>query len=226
MLGSSIVVTGPSDLRLALHGPTAACHELHAPPGSFAAALEALVRARGEGRRAFVASWITRSTCRSLVELVDLLVGHGVAGWALVWPQVHDAAGAGVARTVPRLGIAVPHALRAVDRALRRGTLPVVIAGVPSCALGPFAAQGLAVGEAELARVTRPSAHACDVRGRYPAPCEECSARVGCAGIDAWYLERFGAQELHPVAAVPRATMAEDVARGLVAAVAELEAIA
>jgi len=209
VLGWPAVVSGPPDLRLALHGPIAACHEQHAPPGSFAAAVGALARARSEGRRVVVTSWITRSTCRSLVELVDLLVGHGVAGWAVVWPRVHDPAGAAVARTVPRLGIAVPHALRAVDRAVRRG-LPVAVVGVPSCALGPFAAQGLRAGEA----------------GAYPAPCEGCAARSGCAGIDPWYVERFGARELHPVAAVPRGRWPQGMEASLVAAVAELEAIA
>jgi hypothetical protein len=209
VLGCPAVVPGPSDLRLALHGPTAACHEQHAAPGSFAAAVGALAGARARGQRAFVASWITRSSCRSLVELVDLLVGYGVAGWILAWPRVHDPAAAAVARTVPRLGIAVPHALRAVERAARRGPPAVAVVGVPSCVLGPFAAHRLRVGEA----------------GAYPAACEGCPSRAECPGVDPWYLERFGARELHPVAAVPRARIDEAVARQLAAAVAELEVI-
>jgi hypothetical protein len=203
-------VPGPSKhVRVALHGPTAACHEQHAASGSFAAAVETLRRARVEGARAVVASWITRSSCRSLVGLADLLVGHGAAGWVLVWPRVHEGEGEAVSRTVPRLGIAVPHALRAVDRAARRG-LTVAVVGVPSCALGPFAAQGLVAGEA----------------GAFAAPCEGCSARAGCPGIDPWYLERFGVQELHPVAAVPRARLAEALRGELEGAAVELEAIA
>lgn len=192
---------------MALHGPTAACHEQHAAPGSFAAAVGALARARVQGRRTVVASWITRSTCRSLVELVDLLAGHGVAGWSVVWPRVHAPAGEAVSRTVPRVGIAVPHALRAVERASRRG-LAVAVVGVPCCALGPFAAQELAVG----------------VRGAFPRPCEGCPARAGCPGVDPWYLERFGAQELHAVAAVPRARRPAGMAEALATAAAELEA--
>jgi hypothetical protein len=202
-------VSRPSDLCLAIHGPTAACHELHAAPGSFAAAVGALSEARAQGRRVWVASWLTRSSCRSLVALVDLLVGYGVAGWAIAWPRVHDVAAAGVARTVPRLGIAVPHALRAVERAARRG-LPTVVVGAPSCVLGPFAAQGLRVGEA----------------GAFVAACDGCPSRTGCAGIEPWYLDRFGAQELRPVPAVMRGSWPEGVAEGLVAAVVELEAIA
>jgi hypothetical protein len=209
VLGWPPVVSDPADLCLSLHGPTAACHEQHAAPGSFAAAVGALGRARAERRRTVVATWITRSTCRQLVALVDLLAGLGVAGWCLSWPRVRMPEGAAVARTVPRLGIAVPHALRAVERAVGRG-LSVAVVGVPSCALGPFAALGLAVGPA----------------GVFPRPCEGCAARAGCAGIDAWYLARFGAHELHPVAAVPRARRAEGMAQALASAVAELGAIA
>lgn len=202
------MVPGAPDLCLPLHGPTAACHEQHAAPGSFAAAVGALARARAEGRRVIVASWITRSTCRSLVELADVLAGHGVAGWCVAWPRVRGAVAAGaVARTVPRLGIAVPHALRAVERATRRG-LEVAVVGVPRCALGPFAALGLPEGEAEA-----------------PAePCGGCPARVGCAGLDPWYLARFGARELHAVAAVPRASHAAGLRAALRAAAAVLAA--
>lgn len=203
-----MVVPGAPDLTVALHGPTAACHEQHAAPGSFAAAMGALARARAEGRRVIVASWITRSTCRSLVALVDVLAGHGVAGWCVAWPRVRGAAAARAAvRTVPRLGIAVPHALRAVERAMRRG-LRVAVVGVPRCALGPFAALGLPQGEAEA-----------------PAePCRGCPARVGCAGLDPWYLARFGAQELHAVAAVPQAPRAAGLQEALGAAAAVLVA--
>lgn len=203
---------GPSDLRLplrslALHGPTAACHEQHAAPGSFATAMGVLVAARGRGERVIVATWITRSTCRSLVELADLLVGHGAAGWVVAWPWVRGGAGEAVPRTIPRLGIAVPHALRAVERALARG-LPVGVAGVPSCALGPFAAQRVQGSEA----------------GAYPSVCEGCPSREGCPGLDPWYLARFGARELHPVPAVRRTSDAR--LDELAAAVRELEAIA
>lgn len=197
-----------SSLRLALHGPTAACHEQHAAPGSFAAVVGALTGARARAQRVIVATWLTRSTCRSLVELVDLLVGHGAAGWVIAWPRVHDVAGVAVPRTIPRLGIAVPHALKAVERATARG-LAVAVVGVPSCALGPFAAHDLRVGEA----------------GIYPAPCEGCPSRAGCSGIDPWYLDRFGARELHAVAAVPRARVSEAMHEELAAAAGELEAI-
>lgn len=199
-----------STIRVAIHGPTAACHELHGePPGSFAAAMDALSRARVEGRPVLVASWLTRSSCRSLVGLVERLVGYGVAGWAIAWPRACDVDAAAVPRTVPRLGIAVPHALRAVQRATQRG-LPTVLVGIPSCVLGPFAGQAWPRAEA----------------GAHAAPCEGCPARAGCAGVDPWYAERFGGGELRAVAAVPRATVRDGLGPALVAAVAELRRIA
>ncbi len=181
------------DLQVALHGPTAACHELHTgEPGSFAAALRRLEQARRTGRRAWVWSWLTRSSSRSLVHLPDRLVGLGVQGWAVVWPRGAQLAPHGASRIVPRLGIAVPHALRAVDRARRR-SLAVRLVGVPLCVLGPFGAHG---------RSASPAAGG-------PAVCQGCPSREACPGVDPWYQERHGVQELRPrpgAAAVEEAT--------------------
>lgn len=203
------VVPRRSDLCLAIHGANAACHGLHGAPGSFAATMSALSRARAEGQRVWVASWITRSNCRSLVALADVLVGHRVAGWAICWPRVGDATAPSLARLVPRLGIAVPHALRAVERARGRG-LEVALVDVPSCALGPFAAHALRVGAG----------------GVYPPVCEGCPSRAGCAGIEPWTLARLGGLELRQVPVVHGVDRSEEVAQGLAAAVIELGEIA
>ncbi|MCX4239802.1 hypothetical protein [Paraliomyxa miuraensis] len=212
----------PSDVRLALHGPSAACHELHGGAGeAFVGVLERLREARTAGRRALVATWLTRSNCRSLVALCDLLVGYGVGGWVVVWPRVDAGEVVPVVRRpdsgsvpemdsgmVPRLGIAVPHALRAVQRAMQR-RLPTLVVGVPACTLGPFAAQGRVGVKA----------------GAYPDACEGCPSRAGCGGVDRWYLERFGVQELRAVPAVPRASLPEALEEGLRLAADELGAV-
>ena len=104
-------------------------------------------------------------------------------------------------RTVPRLGIAAPHALRAVQRAQQRG-LAVAVVGIPSCVLGPFAAL----------RIPGPRA------GTPAPPCAECPARDDCAALDPWYLDRFGPGELHPVPPVPRNPRAPWIVSGLEAA--------
>ncbi|MCH9680540.1 MAG: hypothetical protein K0V04_03830 [Deltaproteobacteria bacterium] len=174
------------DLFLPLHGPTAACHDLHTGrPGSFSAAMRTLAEAREAGRTVLVWSWLTRSTCRSLVSLVDRLCSESVTGWAIVWPP-GPSEGTVHSRTVSRLGIAVPHALRAIDRAHRR-SLPARIHGVPLCALGPFAAWRTSGTASEMAEV-----------------CEGCPSRPECPGVDPWYLARHGTGELRPTPLVPR----------------------
>lgn len=198
----------PSSLCLAIHGPTAPAHELHTgQPGDFERVMRALADARARGRRVLVASLLTRSSCRSLLALVDRLVAYDVAGWAIVWPGAEPPIRPEVSRIVPRLGIAVPHALRAVQRAQRRG-LAVVLVGVPLCTLGPFAAQRLP-----------PEATA--GRGVHPEVCTACSARAQCPGVDRGYLDRFGPEELRPVPEVPAAPLgaplAEELARAVLA---------
>jgi len=169
--------------------------------------MRALVEARAQGRSVLVATRLTRSSCRSLVSLVDRLVAHGVAGWAVVWPRV-TVVDEAVSRTVPRLGIAVPHALRAVQRAVRRG-LPTVLVGVPQCTLGPFGVRRLAQprGGGAFARV-----------------CDGCAARPECPGVEPWYLDRFGDEELRPVASSTRAPLDETLAEGLARAAQASEA--
>lgn len=114
--------------------------------------------------------------------MVDWLVKSSVHAWVLVWPEVTPARREAAPRTVARLGIAVPHALRAAQRAERRG-LVVATVGVPPCTMGPFAR--LCVPD------PRPRRHA--------APCGSCPSRRQCAGVDPWYLERFGSEELRAV---------------------------
>lgn len=238
MIGCTATVSRLAALHVPLHGPTAACHELHAAPGSFAAAMEALRGARTQGRPVIVSSWITRSTCRSLVALADRLAGLGVAGWALCWPRVRmqgmprgpgeePAVAPVVHRTVPRLGIAVPHALRAVARATERG-LAVAVVGVPCCVLGPYAAHAAVHAAVHAQARAEADAHPDNgrARGVYPAVCEGCPSRAGCDGVEPWYLARFGARELRPVPAVPRMSWAEGRLPSLVAAADELGAIA
>lgn len=196
----------PSSLCLAIHGPTPESHELHTGrPGDFERVMRALAGARAQRRPVVVVSWLTRSSCRSLVALVDRLVAYQVAGWAIVWPRVESPAPPEASRTVPRLGIAVPHALRAVQRA-QRAAMAVAMVGVPLCTLGPFVTQRLPVEGAAG-------------RGAYPPVCAECPVRAQCPGVDPWYLDRFGSEELHAISGLAESSLAgaqaEDLARAV-----------
>lgn len=152
--------------------------------------MRAMASARSRGQPVHVTSRLTRSSCRSLVTLGDRLAAHGVEGWAITWPRVEPGDEEQAPRVVTRLGIAVPHALRAVQRAQSRG-LAAMLVGVPLCVLGPFAAWRLT-----------PEAEAWS-EGRYPAACEACPARSACPGVEPWYLERFGGEEVRPVERLP-----------------------
>jgi hypothetical protein len=170
---------GLGDLQLSIHAPTAAGHDYHTGrPGSFAAAIDLLERARRRGLTCVVASVITRSNFRELPKLPALLKRQGVAAWLLEWVRPFGEAGRSFARVVPRFGMALPWALAALEQA-RRIDLSAWIRGAPICTLGPFAGQAIA-GEP----------------GLHPAPCNECPARSRCPGVDARYLEHFGAAEL------------------------------
>ena len=168
---------------VALAGPDAAAHDFHAGrAGAFAEAIAALAAARAADVAVTVATPLTRSSYRVLAALPVLLRGHHVARWQLRVLADADVAPAAVARTIPRLAMALPHALHAAERARRLG-LPTTIVDAPRCLLGPFAAH----------------AEATAVRG-FAAPCASCAARARCPGVDPAYLDRFGADELAAIA--------------------------
>lgn len=166
---------GVRELGLALHGARSEVHDWHASAGSFESALRALGVARTHGIRTAVLSRITRSNARVLVELPSLLKASGVALWVLAWPR---AEGDAFTAVVPRLGLGVPPALAALERARRVG-LEARVAGVPACVLGPFASSALPAS---------PRA--------FGARCAGCASRPACSGVDAAYLARFGEAEL------------------------------
>lgn len=168
-----------------LHAASAAGHDFHAGVGSFAA-----VVARIEARAVAVSTLLTRSNARVLHELPGWLRARGVAGWRIVVPRIVgvttrapggvQVAGVGALDgLVPRLSVALPHALQALQQARRIG-LSAGIEGAALCLLGPFA--GVSLGG----------------DGAYAAACAGCAARERCPGVDAGYLRRFGGDELSP----------------------------
>lgn len=164
-----------------LAGATAAAHDHHAGRlGAFAEAHAAMTAARAAGTAITVDTPLTRSSYRGLGELPVALIALGVARWRLRVVAAETIVADARPRTIPRLAMALPHALHAAVRARGLG-LPTVIVDAPTCLLGPYAAH---------AERTAPRA--------YAAPCTRCTLRGGCAGVDAAYLEQFGAGELAP----------------------------
>lgn len=176
----ALVEAGLTDAHLSLHGASAAVHDYHTgAAGSFERVQSAARELGRHGVPWVVTTVITRSNFRGLAELVGLLVSLRASGWMMEWPRIAGRAADAFDRVHPRYGLAVPFALHAAKLASTAG-LPVALAGIPSCTMGPFA---------RLRVHTQP-------RG-FGAVCEECNARDDCAGVDPYYVLRFGEVELH-----------------------------
>lgn len=177
---------GLTDLHAAVYGAEGAVHDYHAGEGSLDAVGRCLARARSLGVTAVVTTPLTRSNARSLGALPPWLAARGVAAWAVAVPRTPGARGVAFDRVYPRLAMALPYALHAVEGA-RKAALPAWVRGAPWCLLGPYASRALP----EEPRAYGPMCAACPARGR-------------CPGVDAAYLERFRGDELSPARLAPR----------------------
>jgi hypothetical protein len=173
--GASTVV------HLSIHGATARAHDYHTGvEGSFAGLAETT-----RARTVVASTLLTRSSYRDLGGIATWLAAHRAKAWAIAVLRTEGPVAADFDRLTPRLSLAIPFALRAIDAARKLGIV-AVLHDAPLCLLGPHAVRG---------RRTAPRA--------FPPPCDGCAARSACAGADARYLERFGDGELRPIALVP-----------------------
>jgi len=161
-----LVAAGLTDLHLSIHGEAAAIHDYHVGiSGAWEDVHRALFAARSHRLPVAVTTVLTRSNFRSVGELPELLLKEGVSAWTLALPRAVGAARRSYEQVIPRLGMAVPYALRALDHARRR-RLSAWIAGAPECLLGPFRRWALA---ADGSQVFAPA-------------CDGCPAKSRCAG--------------------------------------------
>jgi hypothetical protein len=193
-LATALASAGVTDLHLTLLGADAAVHDYHtATPGSFAATLTAMALARARGVELVVSTVLTRSNFRVLASLPQLLASKGVVAWQVAVVNVAGSAVGALDRVVPRLALALPYALHALEGARRLG-LEVFVRDAPLCLLGPFAAVSLGGGSSD--------------ERRFGVACQACPARARCGGVDPLYLARFGDDELAALGAPaqPRAS--------------------
>jgi hypothetical protein len=176
---AELAARGVTDLHLSLHGAEPRVHDWHTGvPGSFEAAMRTLAAARAASLEVVAVTLLTRSSFRVLSPVPRMLASRGVAAWCLDVPRWRGRAAAAPDRVVPRLALALPFALHALDVAARL-SLPAFVRGAPSCLLGPFAAASLE-----------------DTPRSFGEACAACPARGSCAGVEPEYLARFGAGEL------------------------------
>lgn len=176
---------GLADVHVTLLGADAAVHDYHSNvPGSFAALMTGMGIARARGLTLLASTVVTRSNFRVLAPLPQLLASRGVVAWQLGMANVAGNAVTAMDRVVPRLALALPYVLHALEAARRLG-LEGFVRDAPLCLLGPYAARAL--GEAGAAT-------------HFPAACASCAARAVCPGVDPTYLARFGSDEVRPLA--------------------------
>jgi MoaA/NifB/PqqE/SkfB family radical SAM enzyme len=181
----TVARAGLTDVHLSIHGAEARVHDWHVGrAGAFDAAMRTLSAARSASLEVVVATVLTRSTFRGLAPMPRMLASRGAAAWCIEVPRWRGDAATASDRVVPRLALALPFALHAIDAAEALG-LPAFVRGAPSCLLGPWASRALEG----------------DTRA-YGAACSECASRVACAGVDAEYLARFGDGEITACALV------------------------
>jgi Radical SAM superfamily len=172
---------GLTDLHLSIHGPDAASHDYHSGVvGSFDRSLATLAAARAARLDVVVTSVLTRSSFRIIADVAQLLASRGASGWLIEGTRTAGRAADARDRVVPRLALAMPFALHALDVAARAG-MPAWIRGAPVCLLGPFARRALP-----------------DAPRAFGGACASCDARPSCPGVDPEYLARFGGDELAP----------------------------
>jgi hypothetical protein len=183
----ALAQAGLSDVHLSIHAAEARAHDWHAGrAGAFEAAMRTFSAARAARLQVVVTTVVTRSSFRGLAPMPRLLASRGASGWCLQVPRWRGRAATGADRVVPRLALALPFALHALNAAGALG-LPAFVSGAPSCLLGPWASRALEV----------------EPRGSGEA-CDGCPARASCAGVDPEYLARFGEGELGRCEAVAR----------------------
>lgn len=181
---AALVAAGVAELRARVYAVDAAAHDYHAGvEGSARATIGMLRAARAAGLRVLVTTPVTRANVRTLAGVPGLLADVAVAGWRVLVPGASGGEVAGTRPGVgppPRLAIVAPYALQAIAAAERAGIV-AGIEGVPLCLLGPLRDRSVPL----PARA-------------YGAACDVCPGRADCPGVDAAYLERFGAAELSP----------------------------
>jgi pyruvate-formate lyase-activating enzyme len=178
-LTRALVEAGLTDAHFSLHGGTPAVHDHHTGvAGSFLESVAGAGSARGAGVTVVVTTVLTRSNFRSLGEMPAWLVSRGFAAWRLLLPVSAGRATEAFDRVLPRLAMALPSALHALESARKTG-LSAWIQGAPLCLLGPYASRALG-----------------DEPRAYGEACRGCAVKDVCPGVDAHYLRRFHGDEL------------------------------
>lgn len=189
---------GLTDVALALHGPTAAVHDwLTGVPGSFKRVVTAARRGATAGLGLRVNTVVTRTGAPVLAETIDLAAALGARSIRVHVGREEGAAAADARMLLPRWEL-VAEAVRAAAERARVGGVELEVLGLPPCVapdLLAFLGDRRDIVAPDRAAATAASPPAART---WAAPCERCTLRPICPGVDAAYVRRWGTEELRP----------------------------
>lgn len=224
-----LVEAGLDDLHVSIHGHEATVHDaVTRRPGSFDQALAGLDAALAlrPARDLVVTAHSTISALNlaALPRMVPFFLDRGVDHYGLNGLFIEGLA----VENFDALAVPYPQVADSLARALAGPPRPVSVSDVPPCMLLgriPPWAVGLredfhmAADEVEGAPVPAEAASVVR-RFAYGPPCEACALRTRCDGVAPAYIERYGWDDFHAVAATnltgEDAFETEDTLRALV----------
>jgi molybdenum cofactor biosynthesis enzyme MoaA len=199
------VAAGATEFSPALHGHRPELHDyLTRAPGSFRQTVTGIRNLRGLGQFVLTNSVVNRSNFRNLADLARLLVALDVNQYQLAFVHPVGTAGASFHAVVPRLALAGPCIMEALDVGMRRG-LRAYTEAVPYCIL-PGYERCIAESVIPPTRVVDAEAVIEDYgryrleEGKLKGPdCGRCRHDKVCEGPWREYPEHYGFSELVPV---------------------------
>ena len=200
---------GLTDVCVSLHGPDAETHDgLTRRAGSFAQAEKALLNLVLEGRRFHTSTVVTRRNAPRLADLVRYLHQYRPAHLYLALPNPTGGAYRDFAGLYPCFSEVGRHVRAAIAVARERGQL-LTISKLPFCHLE--GCEGYAddlywtmsfrrsINAQIIDRIDQGFAE----RTAHPLSCGSCRFRYLCEGVELFYLQRRGGEELTPVPGPP-----------------------
>ena len=204
-----LAARGVTEFSPALHGHTAELHDgLTCAPGSFEQTVAGIRNVRAMGLPVLTNSVITKPNYRDLDRLAALLVELGVSQMQFAFVHPVGSAAEHYDEIVPRMSDVAEHLQRALGVARAAG-VRVMAEAVPYCVLGEHAD---CVAEEHIPPTTVVDADVTIVdyeryrrqEGKRKGPeCARCAREAQCEGPWREYPERFGFDELRPIA-VPK----------------------
>ncbi len=200
------VAAGATEFSPALHGHRPELHDyLTRAAGSFRQTAAGIRNLRSLGQFVLTNSVVNRSNFRNLADLARLLVALDVNQYQLAFVHPVGTAGERFHAVVPRLALAGPYIMEALEVGLRRG-LRVFTEAVPPCILPRYEH---CVVESVIPRTRVVDAEATiEDYGRYRLEegklkgpdCGRCRHDATCEGPWREYPEHYGFSEMVPAA--------------------------